>query len=61
MVGKLEALVVKVRLEAAARQVCLRSAGRTIEVMMCVLQLFSVVDLQREATKCRDVVDFRNG
>lgn len=43
MAGKEEDLAEKVRLEAAARQVCLRTAGRTIEAMVSVLQLFVVV------------------
>jgi hypothetical protein len=59
MVGKLEALVVKVRLEAAAR-LCLRRVGRTSEAMMGVLQLFCVVDLCRMKLS-NVVVEFRNG
>jgi hypothetical protein len=43
MAGKLESLVEKVRFEAAARPVCLRTAGRTIEAMVGVQQLFYVV------------------
>jgi hypothetical protein len=41
MAGKVEeSLVEKARLEAAAKQLCLRIAGRTIEAMMSELQLF---------------------
>lgn len=62
MAGKLESLVEKVRLETVARQVCLRSAGRTIEAMMSVLQLFGVVfELQIEASESRLLAEFRNG
>jgi hypothetical protein len=43
MAGTLESLVEKARLDVAARQVCLRTAGRTIEAMMSVLQLFGVI------------------
>jgi hypothetical protein len=54
MVGELESLVENVRFEAAARQVCLRTAGRTIEAMVGVRQLFDVVfESQIEVSRCR--------
>ena len=53
MVGKLEGVVVRVRFEAATRQLCLIMAGRTSEAMMDVSQSLSVSELLNKASRYR--------